>query len=31
VVHIDRARAVEPLERPQVWTAEPPETFPSAL
>jgi erythromycin esterase-like protein len=31
IVHIDRTRAVEPLERPQVWTAEPPETFPSAL
>jgi erythromycin esterase-like protein len=31
VVHIDRTRAVEPLERPQLWTAEPPETYPSAL
>jgi erythromycin esterase-like protein len=31
VVHVDRTRAVEPLERSQVWTAEPPETYPSAL
>ena len=31
VVHVDRTRAVEPLERAQVWTAEPPETYPSAL
>ena len=31
VVHIDRTRAVEPLERSQLWTAEPPETYPSAL
>ena len=31
VVHIDRTRAVEPLERVEVSTAEPPETFPSAL
>ena len=31
VVHVDRTRAVEPLERPQLWTAEPPETYPSAL
>jgi erythromycin esterase-like protein len=31
VVHLDRTRAVEPLERTQRWTAEPPETFPSAL
>jgi erythromycin esterase-like protein len=31
VVHIDRTRAIEPLERTQVWTAEPPETYPSAL
>jgi erythromycin esterase-like protein len=31
VVHVDRTRALEPLERSQMWTAEPPETFPSAL
>jgi erythromycin esterase-like protein len=31
VVHVDRTRALEPLERTQIWTAEPPETFPSAL
>src|SRR5512140_881138 len=31
VVHLDRTRALEPLERTQIWTAEPPETFPSAL
>jgi erythromycin esterase-like protein len=31
VVHVDRTRAVEPLERSQVWTAEPPGTYPSAL
>jgi len=31
VVHVDRTRAIEPLERAQAWTAEPPETFPSAL
>lgn len=31
VVHVDRTRAVEPLERAQVWTAEAPETYPSAL
>src|SRR3954463_3201333 len=31
VVHVDRTRAVEPLETSQVWTAEPPETYPSAL
>jgi erythromycin esterase-like protein len=31
VVHIDRTRAVEPLERMQLWTPEPPETYPSAL
>ena len=31
VVHLDRTRAVEPLERSQAWTAEPPETYPSAL
>jgi erythromycin esterase-like protein len=31
VVHVDRCRAVEPLEVGQVWTAEPPETYPSAL
>jgi erythromycin esterase-like protein len=31
VVHVDRTRAVEPLDRVEVWTAEPPETFPSAL
>lgn len=31
VLHVDRARALEPLDRSQGWTAEPPETFPSAL
>ena len=31
IVHVDRTRAVEPLERAQMWTAEPPETYPSAL
>lgn len=31
VVHIDHTRALEPLERTQRWTAEPPETYPSAL
>jgi erythromycin esterase-like protein len=31
VVHVDRSRALEPLERTQMQTAEPPETFPSAL
>jgi erythromycin esterase-like protein len=31
VVHVDRTRALEPLERPRVWTAEPPVTSPSAL
>jgi erythromycin esterase-like protein len=31
VVHVDRTRAVEPLERSDFASAEPPETFPSAL
>lgn len=32
IVHIDRTRAVEPLERTQSWRSdEPPETYPSAL
>ena len=31
LVHVDRTRAVEPLERAQLWTAEPPETYPTAL
>jgi len=31
VVHVDRTRALEPLDGSQIWTAEPPETFPSAL
>lgn len=32
LVHIDRTRAVEPLERTQTWELdEPPETYPSAL
>jgi erythromycin esterase-like protein len=32
LVHIDRSRAVEPLERNAEWmTAEPPETYPSGL
>ena len=31
LVHVDRTRAVEPLERAQMWTSEPPETYPSAL
>jgi erythromycin esterase-like protein len=31
LVHVDRTRAVEPLDRHQQWTAEAPETYPSAL
>jgi len=32
VIHIDETRAVEPLERTSAWeSAEPPETYPSAL
>ena len=33
MIHFDRTRAVEPLERSSLWTppGEPPETFPSAL
>ena len=32
LVHIDRTRAVEPLERGPRWTVgEPPETYPTAL
>jgi hypothetical protein len=32
LVHIDQTKAVEPLERSVTWvSAEPPETFPSAL
>jgi erythromycin esterase-like protein len=32
VFHFDETRAVEPLEKPEVWNAlEPPETFPSGL
>jgi erythromycin esterase-like protein len=32
LVHIDRTRAVEPLERSQTWElGEPPETYPTAL
>lgn len=31
LVHVDRTRAVEPLERIQPWTVEGPETYPSAL
>jgi erythromycin esterase-like protein len=32
LVHIDRTRAVEPLERTQTWElGEPPETYPTAL
>ena len=32
VIHIDKTRAVEPLERTASWElAEPPETYPSAL
>ncbi len=32
LVHIDRTRAVEPLERTAEWRGgEPPETYPSAL
>ena len=32
VIHLDRTRAVEPLERTARWhDAEPPETYPSAL
>ncbi len=30
-VHVDRTCAVEPLEIGQAWTAEPPDTYPSAL
>lgn len=31
LIHIDRTRAVEPLERSQEWLLEPPETYPTAL
>jgi hypothetical protein len=32
LVHIDRTRAVEPLERTPAWeSGEPPETYPTAL
>ena len=32
LVHVDRTRAVEPLERASPWQdVEPPETYPSAL
>jgi erythromycin esterase-like protein len=31
VVHLDRTRAVDPLEHPQPLSPEPPETYPSAL
>ena len=32
VIHLDRTRAVEPLERTSLWDAgEPPETFPSGI
>jgi erythromycin esterase-like protein len=32
VIHLDRTRALEPLERTSVWdTGEPPETYPSGL
>jgi hypothetical protein len=32
VLHFDRTRAVEPLERTATWREpEPPETYPSAL
>jgi hypothetical protein len=32
LIHIDRTKAVEPLERSAPWvSAEPPETYPSAL
>lgn len=31
LVHVDRTRALQPLEHAQVWTAEPPETWPPAL
>ncbi len=31
IVHVDRTRALEPLDRSQIWTAEAPETYPTAL
>lgn len=31
LIHVDRTRAVKPPERIQPWTAEAPETYPSAL
>jgi erythromycin esterase-like protein len=31
VMHLDRTRALEPLERSSTATDEPPETFPSTL
>jgi erythromycin esterase-like protein len=32
VIHLDRTRAVEPLERTSLWDAgEPPETYPTGL
>ena len=31
LVHVDYTRAVEPLDRAQLWTEEAPETWPSAL
>ena len=31
VLHYDRTRAVEPLERTAAWQAEVPETFPSGV
>lgn len=31
LVHVDRTRAVEPLELNQLWTSEPPETYPTAI
>jgi erythromycin esterase-like protein len=32
LIHIDRTRAIEPLERTQTWElGEPPETYPTAL
>jgi len=32
VIHLDRTRALEPLERTSLWDqGEPPETFPSGI
>jgi len=31
VIHLDRTRALEPLERTSLWDREPPETFPTGI